>query len=70
VAEAVHDEHEDAARLVGLVAQRDPPGREVEPGASRHPGSGVAAHALDPGNAELLWDVSELTRTARSGDAA
>jgi NAD(P)-dependent dehydrogenase (short-subunit alcohol dehydrogenase family) len=30
----------------------------VDPGASDAPGSGVAAYALDPGNAERLWEVS------------
>jgi NAD(P)-dependent dehydrogenase (short-subunit alcohol dehydrogenase family) len=31
----------------------------VDPDASALPGSGVAAYALDPGNAERLWDVSQ-----------
>jgi hypothetical protein len=31
----------------------------VDPGASQGLRSGVAAYALDPGNAERLWDVSE-----------
>jgi NAD(P)-dependent dehydrogenase (short-subunit alcohol dehydrogenase family) len=31
----------------------------VEPSASDFVGSGVAAYALDPGNAERLWDVSQ-----------
>jgi hypothetical protein len=30
----------------------------VDPSASDVGGSGVAAYALDPGNAERLWDVS------------
>jgi NAD(P)-dependent dehydrogenase (short-subunit alcohol dehydrogenase family) len=31
----------------------------VDPSASDFVGSGVAAYALDPGNAERLWDVSQ-----------
>jgi hypothetical protein len=30
----------------------------VDPAASDFVGSGVAAYALDPGNAKRLWDVS------------
>jgi len=31
----------------------------VDPGPSDYPGSGVAAYAVDPANAERLWDLSE-----------
>jgi hypothetical protein len=31
----------------------------VDPSASEFSGSGVAAYALDPGNANRLWDVSQ-----------
>jgi NAD(P)-dependent dehydrogenase (short-subunit alcohol dehydrogenase family) len=38
----------------------------VDPTASDFVGSGVAAYALDPGNAERLWDVSLRMLEARS----